>query len=151
MSSSEQIPFPGLFGLSIDRVPSNKKHPRVRVLLADDNVLIRQALQNVVEKCVRLEVVGEASNGLEAIDAVRRLRPDVVVMDINMPQLNGIDATKCIKYEFPNTYIIGLSVEEGMSIVEQMQSAGIHSYLTKESAVEHLCRAIVEAVTDKGG
>lgn len=71
-------------------------------------------------------------------------------MDINMPQLNGIDATKCIKYEFPNTCIIGLSVEEGMSIVQQMQLAGIYSYLTKESAVENLCRAIVEAVTDKG-
>ena len=150
MSSSAQIPFPGLFGLSIDRIPPSKKPVRVRVLLADDHTLIRQALRNVVEKCVRLEVVGEASNGLEAIDAVRRLRPDVVVMDINMPQLNGIDATKCIKYEFPNTYIIGLSVEEGMSTVQQMQLAGIHSYLTKESAVENLCRAIVEAVTDQG-
>ena len=146
MSSSE--PFE-LFGLSIDRVPPNKKPVKVRVLLADDNTLIRQALRNVVENCVRLEVIGEASNGLDAIDAVRRLRPEVVVMDVNMPQLNGIDATKCIKYEFPNTYIIGLSVEEGMTTVEQMQSAGIYAYLTKESAVEHLCRAIVEAVTDQ--
>jgi DNA-binding NarL/FixJ family response regulator len=151
VSSPEQIPFFGLFGLSIDRIPPNKTSVRVRVLLADDNTLIRQALRTVVENCVRLEVVGEACNGLDAIDAVRRVKPDVVVMDVNMPQMNGIDATKCIKYEFPNIYIIGLSVEEGMGIVEQMQSAGIHSYLTKESAVQHLCRTIVEAVTDKGG
>ncbi len=124
MSSSEQIPFPELFGLSIDKAPPNKKPVKVRVLLADDNTLIRQALRNVVENCVRLEVVGEARNGLDAIDAVRRFRPEVVVMDVNMPQLNGIDATECIKYEFPNTYIIGLSVEEGMTTVKQMQSAG---------------------------
>jgi DNA-binding NarL/FixJ family response regulator len=96
-----------------------------------------------------LEVVGEASDGLEAIDAVRLLRPDVVVMDINMPKMNGIEATKRIKDEFPNTSVIGLSVEQGMDMVQRMQGAGIHSYLAKESAVVALCQAIEEAAAEK--
>jgi PleD family two-component response regulator len=70
---------------------------RIRVVLVDDDGLIRQGLRKIVEDCVSLEVVGEASNGLEAIEAVRLLRPDVVVMDINMPQMNGIDATSALK------------------------------------------------------
>jgi DNA-binding NarL/FixJ family response regulator len=128
---------------------SDQKPSRTRVLLVDDHTLIRQGLRTVVEGCIRLEVVGEASNGLEAIEAVRLLRPDVVVMDINMPQMNGIDATTCIKGEFPDTCIIGLYVEEGMVMIEQMQSAGIVAYLTKESAVDVLCQTIEDAVAHK--
>ena len=119
---------------------------RTRVLLVDDDTLIRQSLRKIVEDCVSLEVVGEASNGLEAIEAVRLLRPDVVVMDINMPQMNGIDATKCIKGEFPGTVVIGLSVEQGSGTVQEMQSAGIYAYVAKESAVGVLCQAIEDAV-----
>jgi DNA-binding NarL/FixJ family response regulator len=70
-------------------------------------------------------------------------------MDINMPKMNGIDATKRIKDEFPDTSIIGLSVEQGMDMVQRMQAAGIHSYLAKESAVDALCQAIEEAVARK--
>lgn len=130
---------------------SDQRSSRTRVLLVDDHTLIRQGLRTVVEDCIRLEVVGEASNGLEAIEAVRLLRPDVVVMDIYMPQMNGIDATTCIKGEFPDTCVIGLSVEEGMGMIEQMQSAGIYSYLTKETAIENLRSAIEEAITHKEG
>jgi len=119
---------------------------RIRVVLVDDDGLIRQGLRKIVENCVSLEVVGEASNGLKAIEAVRLLRPDVVVMDINMPQMNGIDATKCIKGEFPDTVVIGLSVAQGSGTVQEMESAGIYAYLAKESAVGVLCQAIEDAV-----
>jgi two-component system nitrate/nitrite response regulator NarL len=97
-----------------------------------------------------MEVVAEASNGLEAIEAVRVSKPDVVVMDINMPQMNGIEATKCIKSEFPDTSIIGLSVEEkGTGIVEKMHAAGIYAFLAKETAVNTLCQTIEDAVAQK--
>jgi DNA-binding NarL/FixJ family response regulator len=96
-----------------------------------------------------MEVVGDASNGLEAIGAVSLLKPDVVVMDINMPTMNGIEATKRIKAMFPDTSVIGLSVQNSMDIVQKMQAAGACSYLTKESAVETLCHAIEDAVSHK--
>lgn len=93
-----------------------------------------------------LQVVGEASNGVEAIDAVPQLRPVVVVMDINMPQMNGIEATRRIKKEFPTTALIGLSVLEGPHIAKGMTEAGICVSLTKESAVEELYHAIENAM-----
>jgi len=130
-------------------LPRDDRHARIRVLLVEDHTLLRQGLRSVVEDCVCLEVVGEASNGLEAIDAVRLLRPDVVVMDINMPMMNGIEATRRIKDEFPDTSIIGLSVEEGMGMVQRMQAVGIYAHLAKESAVDALCQAIEDAVAQK--
>jgi len=126
--------------------PLDDRASQIRVLLVDDHALFRQGLRSIVHGCVRLEVVGEASNGLEAIDAVRLLRPDVVVMDINMPNLNGIEATKRIKYEFPDTSVIGLSVESEMEMVEKMQVTGIYAYLVKGSAGDVLCRIIEDAV-----
>ena len=125
------------------------RHARIHVLLVDDHAMLRQGLRSIVDGYDHLQVVGEASNGLEAIDAVRILRPDVVVMDINMPTMNGIEATRRIKEEFPDTSVIGLSVQNGMDMVQRMQAAGICSYLTKESAVDVLCRAIEDAVSLK--
>jgi two-component system nitrate/nitrite response regulator NarL len=101
----------------------------------------------MVEGHDHLKVVGEASNGVEAIEAVRSMRPDVVVMDINMPIMNGIEATKRIKAQFPETAVIALSVQEGMDMVQRMQAAGVYSYLSKESAGEMLCHAIEDAVS----
>jgi len=121
----------------------------IRVLLVDDHRMLRQGLRSIIDDCDSMQVVGEASNGVEAIEAVAISRPDVVVMDINMPKMNGIQATQHIKQMFPETAIIGLSVQTGREIIEKMQAAGISFYLTKESAVETLCAAIEDAVTHK--
>jgi DNA-binding NarL/FixJ family response regulator len=112
--------------------------------------MLRQGLRSLVEGYSHLQVVGEASNGVEAIDAVRQFRPDVVVMDINIPKMNGIEATKRIKAEFPTTPVIGLSVLEGPQIAQLMTEAGICAYLTKEAAVDELCHAIADAMKDAG-
>ena len=129
--------------------PEDSLHSKIRVLLVDDHTMLRQGLKSIVNGCDHMEVVGDASNGLEAIGAVSLLKPDVVVMDVNMPTMNGIEATKRIKQMFPDTSIIGLSVQNGMDIVQKMQAAGIFSYLTKESAVETLCHAIEDAAWEK--
>jgi len=122
--------------------PQDHSHGSIRVLLVDDHLMLRQGLRSIVDGVPHLEVVGEASNGLEAIDAVRVLKPDVVVMDINMPLMNGIEATRHIKKEFPNTAVIGLSVHEDTDMAQRMRAAGLSRYVTKESAVEDLCDAI---------
>lgn len=122
----------------------------IRFLLVDDYVMLRQVLRLYIDKWDHMEVVGEASDGLEAIDAVPVLRPDVVVMDIDMPRMNGIEATKRIKANFPDTAVIGLSVQHEGDSIQQMRAAGILSYLTKESAVEALRQAIEEAASSHG-
>ncbi len=138
---------------SVPRSSQDHTPAHIRVLLVDDHAMLRQGLRSLVEGYSHLEVVGEASDGVEAIDAVRQVRPDVVVMDLNMPRMNGIEATKRIKEEFPETAVIGLSVLEGPHITKMMTEAGVCAYLTKESAVEDLCHAIDHAMkhTDKRG
>lgn len=111
--------------------------------------MFRLGLRSIIDGCNHMEVVGEASNGVEAVEAVRVIRPDVVVMDINMPEMNGIQATQQIKKMFPDTAVIGHSVQTETVVIQHMQAAGISSYVKKESAVEELCAAIEEAVAPK--
>jgi DNA-binding NarL/FixJ family response regulator len=93
-----------------------------------------------------VEVVGEASNGEEAVASVAALLPTIVVMDINMPTMNGIEATKSIKGRYPHVAVIGLSVNPDGNNHQLMKQAGAHTTLTKEAAVEHLYSAIQDAV-----
>lgn len=127
--------------------PTILQLPKIRVLLVDDHLMLRQGLRTIVSLHARLEVVGEAGDGLEAIELARALKPDVVVMDVNMPRCDGVTATKSIKEEFPDIQIVALSMHSSPDIVERMKQAGASRYLTKESAAGQLCRAIVEAVT----
>lgn len=127
--------------------PTIPQLPKIRVLLVDDHHMLRQGLRTIVSLHARLEVVGEAGDGLEAIELARALKPDVVVMDVNMPRCDGITATKSIKEEFPDIQIVALSMHNSPDIIERMKQVGTSRYLTKESAAGQLCRAIVEAAT----
>ena len=129
--------------------PQTSIASRIRVLLVDDHRMFRLGLRSIIDGCDNMEVVGEASNGVEAIEAVRVTRPDVVVMDINMPKMNGIQATQEIKKLFPETAVIGHSVQTEPAVIRHMHAAGIASFVKKESAVEELCVAIEEAVAQK--
>ncbi len=131
--------------------PESHGHSIIRVLLVDDHAMMRRSLRNMIEEeCDYIEVVGEASNGLEAIHAVPVSKPDVVVMDINMPVMNGIEATKRIKADYPRTAIIGLSVQIEQEIIQRIRNVGASAYLSKGSSVNMLCQAIREVASLHG-
>jgi len=119
---------------------------RIRVLLVDDHAMVRQGLRSVLDAYDDVEVVGEASDGEEAVSATERWRPAVVVMDINMPKMNGIEATAEIKARWPDIIIIGLSVNSGGDNSRAMEKVGATLLLTKDAAVVQLYEAIRKAL-----
>ncbi|HKT34332.1 MAG TPA: response regulator, partial [Nitrospira sp.] len=120
----------------------------VRVLLVDDHAMVRQGLRSILDGYPNLDIIAEAGDGEEAITLARLLKPDLIVMDVNMPRLDGIEATRRIREELPDTSVVGLSVNEAEHIVKSMKAAGAAAFLTKESAADHLYETI-GAVTRK--
>jgi DNA-binding NarL/FixJ family response regulator len=119
---------------------SNSK--KITILLADDHPIVRSGLRALLEQEPDMRVVGEAGDGREAIEKVRDRPPDVLVMDISMPGLNGIEATREITREFPATRVVALSVHSSGQFIKDMFKAGAGGYLLKESAPEELTAAI---------
>lgn len=117
----------------------------VRVLIADDYAALRAALVRALRCDPEIEVVGEASDGYAAVALAGRLKPDVVLMDINMPGLDGIEATRRIARQDPSIHIVGLSVHCFESCARQMLDAGACAYVLKDGDIEELLEAI-EAV-----
>lgn len=113
-----------------------------RVLLVDDHAMVRQGLRSVLESYQDIEVVGEACDGEEAIAFAERMQPTVVLMDINMPKMNGVESTAEIISRHPNIAVIGLSAHAGEANEEAMKRSGGAMILTKEAAVDKLYRAI---------
>lgn len=115
---------------------------RIRVLLADDHAIVRQGVSGLLSGYGDIEVVGQATNGEEAVEMGKRLQPDVFVMDITMPKLDGIEATRKIKKQQPDAVVIGLSVNNLPQVAEAMKKAGAVALLNKETAVEELYATI---------
>ncbi len=114
----------------------------IRIILADDHRIVREGLRALLEKESDVEVVAEAENGRTAVELADQLKPDVVIMDISMPDLNGMDATVQIVGRVPGTKVIGLSMHSSRRFVEAMLKAGARGYLFKNCAREELIRAI---------
>lgn len=115
---------------------------RIRVLLADDQVLFREALGTLLRINPQLEIVGEASDGLEALAAAKELRPDVVLMDLRMPVLGGVEATRRLRAQLPETRVLVLTTfEEDEEVLAAIQ-AGAAGYILKASPSEKLVEAI---------
>jgi DNA-binding NarL/FixJ family response regulator len=115
---------------------------KLRILLADDHSVMRTGLRALLERQLNLEVVGESENGRETIKLVDSLKPDIVIMDVGMPGLNGIEATQAIVNQHPNTAVVILSMHADESYVMRALKAGARSYLLKDSAPADLMRAI---------
>jgi two-component system response regulator NreC len=120
---------------------------RTKIILADDHKIIREGLRSLIEKQPDMEVIAEAQDGLMTVNLVQKLKPDVVIMDIGMPEMNGIDATTKITTEYKTVKVIALSMHSDRRFVMQMLKAGAAGYLLKDSAFEELVSAIHAVIT----
>lgn len=121
----------------------------IKLLLADDHQMMREGLKAMIEKERDLTVVGEAEDGKSTVALARKLNPHVVVMDVAMPDLNGIEATRKITKANPNVKVVALSGHVNQHFVREMLAAGASAYLLKQNACDELVRAIRDVVTGK--
>src|SRR5512144_449921 len=122
---------------------------RITVLLAEDHQIVREGFRSLLEHEPDIEVVGEAATGRQAVQLTRKLRPAVVVMDIAMPLLNGLEATRQIRKDFPDTKVLILSAHSDEAYVEQVAELGAAGFLLKQTSSHVLATAIREV--QKGG
>ncbi|HET9196177.1 MAG TPA: response regulator transcription factor [Vicinamibacterales bacterium] len=123
--------------------------PRVRILLADDHTLVRHGLRKVIEERADWEVVAEAGDGREAVRLAEQLHPDLAILDVAMPLLNGVEATRQITKRLPGTRVLVLSMYADEAYVTQMVQAGASGYLLKDSADVDLLKAVDEAAAGR--
>jgi two-component system, NarL family, response regulator NreC len=115
---------------------------KVRILLVDDHAVVREGIKRLIDTQADIELVGEASDGREALQKAGELRPDIVMMDVSMPHLNGIEATRQMKALAPSTKILALTVHEDEAYVREFLRAGATGYLLKRASTEELVRAV---------
>ena len=120
----------------------NNLNQKITVGLADDHAILRQGLDSLIKKEMDIEVIGEVSDGHETLKLVEEKEPDVLILDIAMPKLNGIEVSKRIKNKFPKTKIIILSMYDNQEYIFELFSCGVSAYLLKESVASDLISAI---------
>ncbi len=115
---------------------------RIRLLLADDHAVVRSGTRQLLERQPDFQIVGEAADGEEAVNLVRELRPDVVIMDVRMPKLTGVEATRRIKADYPDVYVLVLTAHDDDEYIFALLQAGANGYLLKTAEIDELVRAI---------
>ena len=115
---------------------------RSRIVLADDHPIVLAGLRNLIQPESDLEIVGEASNGLAALKVIRERQPDIAVVDLSMPELNGILLTRRLALEMPSVRVLALTLHEDRAFLKQAIDAGVRGYVLKRSAAESLVHAI---------
>ncbi|MGH9354981.1 MAG: response regulator, partial [Terriglobia bacterium] len=115
---------------------------KIRILLADDHELVRRGLRAILAVDPRYEICGEASNGREAIEKARQLEPDLVILDISMPELNGLEAAREIKKSVTHTEVLALTINDSEQLAQQLLNVGVRGYLLKSDAARDLIAGI---------
>jgi DNA-binding NarL/FixJ family response regulator len=118
---------------------------KIRIILADDHVVVRQGLRSLIDQERDMRVVGEAGDGLQLLDLVKKLRPEVVLVDVKMPNLNGLDAAEEIQRRFPDTHTVILTMHADRSYVERAMQASVFGYVLKDEDITEICTAIRHA------
>lgn len=118
---------------------------RIKIILADDHIVVRQGLRSLIDQEKDMIVIGEAGDGLQLLELVEKLRPDVVLVDLKMPNMNGIDAAAEIQKRFPNTHTVILTMHADRSYIERAMQAGAYGYVLKEEDIWEMCIAIRHA------
>jgi len=144
--NSPDVPAPGQEIRPPKEEIDNAGNGDVRILLVDDHQVMRQALSTMLRNHPGIHVAGQASNGWEAVERVRDLSPDIVLMDVSMPGLNGVEATRIIKTERPEVSILGLSMYDDDQIVQKMHQAGAEAFISKTVSSNELLQAIYKIV-----
>ncbi|MHC4534373.1 MAG: response regulator [Planctomycetota bacterium] len=121
----------------------------LKILIAEDHLIVREGLHALINRQDDMEIVGEADNGKAAIELAKELKPDVIIMDVSMPGMNGIEATRQIKTEMPDIKVIALSAYDNREYVMGMVKAGVSGYLLKDCAFEELIGAIRTVLQNK--
>jgi DNA-binding NarL/FixJ family response regulator len=122
-----------------------------RILIVDDHPALRKGIKSILSLCPVFDIVGEAADGLEAIDFVERLLPDLVLMDLSMPRMDGIDATREIKKKWPETKILAFTVHKTPEYLKAALKAGADGYLLKDSSRAELIQLIKDILDGKQG
>src|ERR1700756_3274597 len=122
----------------------------IRILLADDHAVVRQGFKMILSAHADMEIVGEAGNGRDAVQLAEELRPDVVVMDVAMPELNGIEATRRLGTSAPHTRVLALSMHKDSVYVREILRAGARGYLLKDSPAGDLVAAVRAVASGEG-
>ncbi|MGA2147805.1 MAG: response regulator transcription factor [Bryobacteraceae bacterium] len=115
---------------------------RIRILLADDHAVVRQGFKMILAEQPDMEISGEAANGREAVELAEKIKPDVVVMDVAMPELNGIEATRRLAASVPHTRVLALSMHKDSVYVREILRAGARGYLLKDSPAQDMLAAV---------
>jgi DNA-binding NarL/FixJ family response regulator len=123
---------------------------RLRVLIADDHPVIRKSVRSILEQYPRYEIIGEAVDGAKAIEEAQRLKPDVIVLNVNMPVLNGLEAAREINMKVPHSAIVMLSLNADERLIQEAKKICVGAYVVKSRAAETLVKAI-EAAIGGGG
>ena len=121
----------------------------IKIILADDHCLVRTGLQRLLDDIEHFTVIGEADNGVDAIALVAEKQPDVVILDINMPKLNGLETTERLHRDFPDVKILIISMHSDEIFPQRLLKAGAHGYLTKDSGIQEIAHAISEVMASR--
>src|SRR4029434_1195862 len=126
----------------LDLGKANSVVKTVRILLADDHKVVRHGTRALLSKMPEWEIIGEVDNGRDAVSLTEKLKPDIVILDIGIPQLNGLDATRQIKKIAPETEVLIFTAHEAEELVHDVFDSGARSYIMKTDAADHLIEAL---------